>query len=106
MGGYCFLVAMKPFFLVHGSNGGGPVWQKLAPLLQAPGYVVHTPTLSSLTERSHLLACGVDLTTHITDVTNLLVTKTCLMSSWSETVTPACSSAGWPRRPPTDQTPA
>ena len=36
------------------------------------GHDVHTPTLTGLGERTHLLRCGVDLNTHIEDVTNLL----------------------------------
>jgi pimeloyl-ACP methyl ester carboxylesterase len=64
---------MHPFVLVHGSNGGGWVWQKLAPLLRTAGHETYTPTLSGLSDRSHLLSCGVNLTTHITDIVNLLV---------------------------------
>src|SRR5512140_1364290 len=64
---------MSTFVLVHGSNGGGWVWQKLAPLLRAAGHEVYAPTLTGLSDRSHLLGCGVDLTTHVTDVVNLLV---------------------------------
>jgi pimeloyl-ACP methyl ester carboxylesterase len=63
---------MAIFVLVHGSWHGGWCWQKVTPLLQAAGHRVYTPTLSGLGERSHLLSCGVDLTTHITDVVNLL----------------------------------
>ena len=61
------------FVLVHGSNGGGWVWQKLAPLLRSAGHAVYTPTLTGLSDRSHLLHCGVNLTTHITDIANLLL---------------------------------
>jgi pimeloyl-ACP methyl ester carboxylesterase len=64
---------MSTFVLVHGSNGGGWVWQKLAPLLRAADHEVYAPTLTGLSDRSHLLSCGVDLTTHITDVINLLI---------------------------------
>jgi len=60
------------FVLVHGSHDGGWVWQKLSPLLRAAGHAVYTPTLTGLSDRSHLLNCGVTLTTHITDVANLL----------------------------------
>lgn len=60
------------FVLVHGSHDGGWIWQKLAPLLRAAGHAVYTPTLTGLSDRSHLLECGVNLTTHITDVSNLL----------------------------------
>jgi pimeloyl-ACP methyl ester carboxylesterase len=63
---------MAAFVLVHGSNGGGWVWKKLAPLLRAAGHDAYTPTLTGMSDRSHLLKCGVDLTTHVTDVVNLL----------------------------------
>lgn len=63
---------MSSFVLVHGSNHGSWVWQKVASLLRAAGHEVYTPTLTGLSDRAHLLRCGVDLTTHITDVVNLL----------------------------------
>jgi pimeloyl-ACP methyl ester carboxylesterase len=63
---------MTTFVLVHGSNGGGWVWQKLAPLLRGAGHDVFAPTLSGLADRAHLLQCGVNLTTHITDIASLL----------------------------------
>lgn len=63
---------MTTFVLVHGSHDGGWIWQKLARLLRAAGHEVYTPTLTGLSDRSHLLECGVDLTCHVTDVTNLL----------------------------------
>jgi pimeloyl-ACP methyl ester carboxylesterase len=64
---------MYRFILVHGSNGGSWVWQKLTPFLRAAGHEVYAPTLTGLADRSHLLSCGVNLTTHITDIANLLV---------------------------------
>lgn len=60
------------FVLVHGSHDGGWIWHKLGPLLRAAGHEVYTPTLTGLSDRSHLLGCGVNLTTHVTDVANLL----------------------------------
>lgn len=63
---------MATFVLVHGSNGGGWVWQKVAPLLRAGGHEVYTPTLTGLADHSHSLECGANLTTHVTDVANLL----------------------------------
>lgn len=63
---------MTTFVLVHGSGCGGWVWQKLTPLLRATGHEVYAPTLSGLSERAHLLHCGVNLTTHITDIADLL----------------------------------
>lgn len=63
---------MTTFMLVHGTGCGGWVWQKVARLLRAEGNDVYTPTLTGVGDRSHLLKCGVDLNTHITDVANLL----------------------------------
>jgi pimeloyl-ACP methyl ester carboxylesterase len=45
---------------------------KLSPLLRAAGHDVYTPTLTGLSDRRHLLTSTVNLTTHITDVVNLL----------------------------------
>ncbi len=67
------LTASNPIVLVHGSNGGGWVWKRVAPVLRAAGHDVYTPTLSGLADRRHLLASGIDLTTHVDDVANLLV---------------------------------
>src|SRR4030042_5723313 len=63
---------MTTFVLVHGSFGGGWVWQKVTPLLRSQGQDVYTPRLTGLSDRSHLLDCGVNLTMHITDVASLL----------------------------------
>jgi pimeloyl-ACP methyl ester carboxylesterase len=63
---------MAIFVLVHGSHGGSWIWQKVTPLLRAGGHEVYTPGLTGLSDRAHLLKCGVDLTTHITDVASLL----------------------------------
>jgi pimeloyl-ACP methyl ester carboxylesterase len=63
---------MGTFVLVHGTGCGGWVWKKLTPLLRAEGYEVYTPTLTGLGDRSHLLGGRVGLSTHITDVANLL----------------------------------
>jgi pimeloyl-ACP methyl ester carboxylesterase len=63
---------MPVFVLVHGTGAGGWCWQKVAPLLRAEGFEVYAQTLTGVSDRSHLLSCGVNLTTHITDITNLL----------------------------------
>lgn len=63
---------MATFLLVHGTGCGGWVWQKLTPLLRAGGHEVYTPTLTGLSDRKHLLSCGVNLSTHITDIVNLI----------------------------------
>jgi len=60
------------FVLVHGGGHGGWCYRFVAKLLRAKGHEVHTPTLTGLGERSHLLSPAVDLNLHITDVVNLL----------------------------------
>jgi len=60
------------FVLVHGAWHGGWCWQRVADRLRGAGHVVFTPTLTGLGERSHLLQAGIDLTTHITDVVNVM----------------------------------
>lgn len=60
------------FVLVHGGGHGGWCWGRVAPLLRAAGCAAHTPTLTGLGERSHLLSPDVGLQTHIDDVANLL----------------------------------
>ena len=60
------------FVLVHGGWHGGWCWKKLTPLLAAAGHAVHTPTLTGLGDRAHLLTSDVDLSTHIEDVGALL----------------------------------
>jgi pimeloyl-ACP methyl ester carboxylesterase len=60
------------FVLVHGAWQGGWVWQRVAPLLRAAGHDVHTPTLTGLGERAHLLHAEVGLDTHVRDVVGVL----------------------------------
>ena len=60
------------FVLVHGAWHGGWCWQRVADRLRGAGHGVFTPTLTGLGERSHLLAAGIDLKTHITDVVNVM----------------------------------
>ena len=63
---------MATYVLVHGGGHGGWCYQKVTRLLQAAGHTVYAPSLTGLAERSHLLAPGIDLDTHITDVVSLL----------------------------------
>jgi pimeloyl-ACP methyl ester carboxylesterase len=60
------------FVLVHGAWHGGWCWQRVADRLRRGRHAVFTPTLTGLGERSHLLRAGIDLTTHITDVVNVI----------------------------------
>ena len=63
---------MATYVLVHGGGHGGWCYQRVAPLLRSAGHEVHTPTLTGLGERSHLMSPAIDLDTHITDVVNVL----------------------------------
>jgi pimeloyl-ACP methyl ester carboxylesterase len=63
---------MATFVLVHGSWHGGWCWREVVPLFRAAGHAVYAPTLTGLGARAHLLASGVDLTTHIQDIDSLL----------------------------------
>jgi pimeloyl-ACP methyl ester carboxylesterase len=60
------------FVLVHGAWHGGWCWKKLAHRLRQAGCEVYTPTLTGLGERAHLLAPGIDLTTHTDDIVAVL----------------------------------
>lgn len=63
---------MATFVLVIGAWHGGWAWKRVAPLLRKRGHVVVTPTLTGLADRSHLASDEVSLTTHVTDVVNLI----------------------------------
>ncbi len=62
----------KTFVLVHGAWHGGWCWRRVSDLLEAKGHKVFTPTLTGLGERSHLMRAGIDVSTHATDVVNLM----------------------------------
>ena len=62
----------KTFVLVHGAWHGGLCWRRVSDLLEKQGHKVFTPTLTGLGERSHLLRAGVNVSTHVTDVINVL----------------------------------
>lgn len=63
---------MATFVLVHGAWHGSWCWKRVRAALRAKGHEVFTPTLTGVGERSHLLAPGVNLDTHIDDVVNLI----------------------------------
>jgi pimeloyl-ACP methyl ester carboxylesterase len=65
-------LASSIFVLVHGAWMGGWCWREVVDILRGQGHQVLTPTLTGLGERSHLLSPGVDLTTHVTDVVNVI----------------------------------
>jgi pimeloyl-ACP methyl ester carboxylesterase len=63
---------MATFVLVHGAWCGGWCYARVAGALRARGHEVFTPTLTGQGERSHLLSGSVNLTTHVTDILNVL----------------------------------
>jgi pimeloyl-ACP methyl ester carboxylesterase len=66
------MAAPTTFVLVHGAWHGGWCWRRVSDLLTAKGHRVFTPTLTGLGERSHLLRAGINVSTHATDVVNLI----------------------------------
>lgn len=63
---------MATFVLVPGACHGGWCFDTLTEQLRAHGHRVHPITLTGLSERAHLLHSGVNLDTHIEDVTQLI----------------------------------
>ncbi len=63
---------MATYVLVHGAWHGSWCWKRVRKALQAAGHDVFTPTLTGVGERSHLNSPGVNLSTHIADVANLI----------------------------------
>ena len=64
--------APTTFVLVHGAWHGGWCWRRVDDMLTAKGHKVFTPTLTGLGERSHLMRAGINVSTHATDVVNLI----------------------------------
>ncbi|MGA2392966.1 MAG: alpha/beta hydrolase family protein [Candidatus Lustribacter sp.] len=60
------------FVLVHGAWHGGWCYTRVAQLLRASGASVFTPTLTGLGERAHLAHPMIDLSTHVTDIVNVV----------------------------------
>src|SRR5919197_494074 len=51
---------------------GGWCWRRVADVLQQRGHTVFTPTMTGLGERSHLIDGKINLTTHVTDIVNVI----------------------------------
>ncbi|MHB8464032.1 MAG: alpha/beta fold hydrolase [Acidimicrobiales bacterium] len=62
----------RDFVLVHGGWHGGWCWSRVATRLASRGHRVFAPSLTGLSDRHHLLTPDVNLTTHITDIANLI----------------------------------
>lgn len=65
--------AGSTFVIVHGAWGGGWQWKKVGTLLTADGHLVYRPTLTGLGERVHLASPDLTLSTHITDIVNVIL---------------------------------
>ena len=63
---------MASYVLVHGAWFGGWCWSGIGKRLRAAGHDVFAPTLTGVGERSHLSGATVNLSTHVTDIGNLL----------------------------------
>ncbi|MEU0794204.1 alpha/beta hydrolase [Amycolatopsis sp. NPDC005961] len=66
---------MTTFVLVPGMCHGGWCFADLTAQLRGHGHLVHPVTPTGIGERSHLLSGGVNLDTHIEDVTALLAAE-------------------------------
>jgi pimeloyl-ACP methyl ester carboxylesterase len=62
----------KTFVLVHGAWHGGWCWRRVSDLLEKRSHKVFSPTMTGLGERSHLIDPKINLTTHITDMVNVI----------------------------------
>lgn len=60
------------FVLVHGAWHGGWCYARVAEMLRAQGHRVYSPTLTGLAERSHLAMTGVNCSTHIQDILDVI----------------------------------
>lgn len=60
---------MATFVLVHGGWHGAWCWHRVVPFLTAAGHTVQTPSLAGLGERAAELHPGIDLETHVAEVT-------------------------------------
>jgi pimeloyl-ACP methyl ester carboxylesterase len=59
---------MTSFVLVHGAWHGGWCWSRVARHLRSAGHDVHTPTLTGVGDRVHLMSRSVNLETHVEDI--------------------------------------
>ncbi|GIJ28252.1 hypothetical protein Vqi01_34140 [Micromonospora qiuiae] len=66
---------MATFVLIPGMCHGGWSFGELPEQLRADGHRVYPVTLTGISERSHLLHSGVNLETHIQDVTGVLAAE-------------------------------
>jgi len=61
------------YVVCHGAWAGGFEWKKVSELLLKDGHTMYRPTYTGNGERSHLSNPDIDLNTHITDITNVIL---------------------------------
>ena len=66
-------VAHHTFVIVHGAWGGGWAFREVDRLLTADGHKVYRPTLTGQGEKVHLATRDTNLTTHVTDIVNVIL---------------------------------
>ena len=81
----------RTFVLIHGAWHGGWCWRDVADFLKAKGHRVYTPSLTGLTDRSHLLSASISLDTHIADIVNLF-----RWENIDDAILAGHSYGGWP----------
>ena len=65
-------MTLATYVLVHGGAHGGWCYGRVAQVLRASGHDVHTPTMTGVGDRSHLLRPDIDLDFHIRDILAVL----------------------------------
>ena len=63
---------MATIVLAHGAWSASWAWKKMRPLFAAAGHSFYAPSYTGLGERAHLAHPGIDLSTHVQDVLNVL----------------------------------
>ncbi|MGH6800938.1 MAG: alpha/beta fold hydrolase [Methylocella sp.] len=69
------MTSPSTYVLVHGAWQGGWAWSRFALLLEAGGHQIYAPTLTGLAERASQLTKNVNLSTHIEDISRLIIAE-------------------------------
>ncbi|MET0278361.1 MAG: alpha/beta fold hydrolase [Pseudorhodoplanes sp.] len=64
--------APRTFVFVHGAWHGGWCWRRVSDRLERLGHKVYAPSLTGLGDRAHLITSRINVSTHITDIVNIL----------------------------------
>jgi pimeloyl-ACP methyl ester carboxylesterase len=61
------------YVVAHGAWAGGFEWKKVGEMLAKDGHLMYRPSHTGQGERSHLSSPDIDLNTHITDISNVIL---------------------------------